>query len=236
MLFDLRGAGRRRTVRVLYVGLAVLIGGGLVFLGIGGGAGSSGLLTAAEQGNNSGHNIYAAEVKKYREQTKKNPTDAAAWAAYTKALLHEANGEALHTTEGTTSSLTSKGTEVYSEAAQAWETYVRLEPHNPSSELAELVIPIFAEEGLNRPTKAVEALQLVIAARPPSSSLYGQLAEYAYKAGDPGTGDLAARKAVELAPASDRATVKRGLAAVKKETEHTSSSTSTTTTTTGAGG
>ena len=48
MLFDLRGRGRRRTVRVIYIGLAVLIGLGLVGFGIGGGFGGGGILSAAE--------------------------------------------------------------------------------------------------------------------------------------------------------------------------------------------
>ena len=34
MLFDLRGKGRRRTVQVIYVSLAILMGGGLVLFGI----------------------------------------------------------------------------------------------------------------------------------------------------------------------------------------------------------
>ncbi len=90
MLFDLRGAGRRRTVRVVYVGLAVLIGGGLVFLGIGGGVGGAGLLTAATESKNSGNKTFEAEVKKYRKLTKKEPNSPTAWESYTKALLHEA--------------------------------------------------------------------------------------------------------------------------------------------------
>ena len=36
MLFDLRGRGRRRTVQVIYLSLAILMGGGLVLFGIGG--------------------------------------------------------------------------------------------------------------------------------------------------------------------------------------------------------
>ena len=36
MLFDLRGRGRRRTVKVIYLTLAILMGGGLVLFGIGG--------------------------------------------------------------------------------------------------------------------------------------------------------------------------------------------------------
>ena len=34
MLFDLRASGRRRVVKVVYVFLAVLIGGGLVLFGV----------------------------------------------------------------------------------------------------------------------------------------------------------------------------------------------------------
>ena len=36
MLFDLRGRGRRRAVKIIYLGLAILLGGGLVFFGVGG--------------------------------------------------------------------------------------------------------------------------------------------------------------------------------------------------------
>ena len=47
MLFDLRGSGRRRVVKIVYVTLAILMGGGLVLFGIGGsGALSGGLLDA----------------------------------------------------------------------------------------------------------------------------------------------------------------------------------------------
>ena len=49
MLFDLRGRGRRNTVRVIYIGLAVLIGVGLVGFGVGGGFGGGGILNSAEQ-------------------------------------------------------------------------------------------------------------------------------------------------------------------------------------------
>ena len=36
MLFDLRGRGRRRAVRVIYMGLALLFGVGFVGFGVGG--------------------------------------------------------------------------------------------------------------------------------------------------------------------------------------------------------
>ena len=34
MLFDLRARGRRRAIKVIYLFLAVLMGGGLVFFGL----------------------------------------------------------------------------------------------------------------------------------------------------------------------------------------------------------
>src|SRR3954465_4102042 len=45
MLFALRGSGRRTTVKVVYVTLAILMGGGLVLFGIGGSV-SGGLIDA----------------------------------------------------------------------------------------------------------------------------------------------------------------------------------------------
>ena len=47
MLFDLRGRGRRRTVKFVYITLAVLMGGGLVLFGIGGGGATQGGLVDA---------------------------------------------------------------------------------------------------------------------------------------------------------------------------------------------
>ena len=49
MLFDLRGRGRRRTVQVIYIGLAILMVGGLLLFGIGGG----GLRRPARRGRSS---------------------------------------------------------------------------------------------------------------------------------------------------------------------------------------
>ena len=67
MLFDLRGKGRRRTVRVVYVGLALLIGVGLVGFGIGTGGSGGGLLNAASKNEGSGGVSYADEVKRYEK-------------------------------------------------------------------------------------------------------------------------------------------------------------------------
>jgi hypothetical protein len=213
MLFDLRGRGRRRTVRVVYIGLALLMGVGLVGFGIGGGFGGGGLLTAASNNEGSSSASFASQIKKYRKITQQQPGSVQAWESLTKALLHEAGGEAYVTRTG---QVTSKGKELFSQAAQAWTSYLALNPRKPNTELAQLMVTVYGEGGLNEPARAVQVLQIVVAAKPKSAALWAALAEYAYKAHDVRTGDLASTKAVKLAPATQQVRLKKELAEVKK--------------------
>ena len=58
----------------------------------------------------------------------------------------------------------------------------------------------------------MRAKQIVTAAEePPSSNLYQQLAALAYQAGDNRVGDLAATRAIDLAPASERKALRTAL-------------------------
>jgi hypothetical protein len=211
MLFDLRGRGRRSTVRVIYAGLAVLIGVGLVGFGIGGGVGGGGLLNAASKNEGSGGVSFADQVKKYEKLTTQQPNNAAAWEKLIDAQLHEAGGEAYVTRTG----ITSKGKELFSQVAKSWERYLALNPPKLNQELAQRMVVVYSEEGLNNPAAAVQVLQVVVAARPKSAALYAQLAQYAYKAKNARVGDLAAAKAVSLAPPAQRARLKTELAALK---------------------
>jgi len=213
MLFDLRGRGRRSTVRILYTGLAVLIGVGLVGFGVGGGFGGAGLFSSAGGAEGGNGASFSSQIKKYRKETATNPSDAAAWDALAKALLHEAGREEFTTSSG---AITSKGKELFRQASQAWLSYLNLNPAKPDSELAQLIYRIYNEEGLNEPAKAVQALQIVVAARPESAAYYAALAEAAYKAKNESIGDLASEKAVALAPTSERTRLKDELAEVKK--------------------
>jgi len=212
MLFDLRGRGRRNTVRVIYIGLAVLIGVGLVGFGVGGGFGGGGILNSTENNEGSGGASFSAQIKKYEKLTKQQPNNVAAWESLAKSLLHEAGNEGFVSSTGAP---TSKGKELYRRASQAWLGYLALNPSPPNAELAQLVYRIYGEEGLNEPAKAVQALNIVVAKRE-SASYYAQLAEFAYKAGNTSLGDLAAEKAVKLSPAADRERVKKELAEIKK--------------------
>jgi hypothetical protein len=213
MLFDLRGRGRRRTVRVLYIGLALLMGVGLVGFGIGGGFGGGGLLNAASNNEGANSASFANQIKKYRKITQQQPSNLKAWEKLTEAELHEAGGEAYVTNTGV---VTSKGKELFSQAARAWSTYLALNPPQPSAKLAQLVLPIYAPGGLNQPASAVQVLQIVVAAKPNSASRYAELAEYAFKAKNVRVGDLAAARAVALAPATQRVRLKKELEEAKK--------------------
>jgi hypothetical protein len=212
MLFDLRGRGRRRTVRFIYTGLALLMGVGLVGFGIGGGLGGGGLLNAANNNEGSNGATFSSEIKKYKKLTKQQPSNASAWEKLANAQLHEASNEAYVTRTG----VTRKGKELFSQVAQSWNSYLAVNPAKPNPELAQRMVVVFSEEGLNQPAAAVQVLQIVVAARPASASLYASLATYAYKAHNIRVGDLASEKAVSLAPTSERPRLQSQLAALKK--------------------
>ncbi len=216
MLFDLRGRGRRRTVKVIYGGLALLIGAGLVFFGVGAGVGGGGLLNSLSGNEGSSSASFSAQIDKYKKLTQKQPNNVYAWEQLTLAQLHEAGGEAYFANQR----LTAKGHELFGQTAQSWNSYIALKPSKPNSQLALQMERVFGEEGLNEPAEVVKVLQIVIPTKSESTpqykaSLYAALAEYAYKANNTRIGDLASAKAVALAPAAQRTQLKKQLAAIK---------------------
>lgn len=223
MLFDLRGRGRRRLVQVIYIGLAGLIGLGLIGFGIGGGFGGGGLFTAATNNEGASKTTHNSEIKKYEKLTREQPQNFAAWEKLIFAQLLESGGE----TYVQNGQLTSKGKELYSAAANSWRAYLAQNPPAPSAKLAANMQRIFSEEGLNEPAAEVQVLQIEVAARPESASLFGALAVAAYKAKNTGVGDLASTKAVALAPAAQRVRLKDELNRLKEHpngTEQTKTS------------
>jgi hypothetical protein len=185
------------------------------------------LLNAASNSESSSGATFSNEIKKYRKLTREQPSNVVAWEKLTNAQLHEAGNEAYVANN----KLTSKGKELFSEVAHSWNSYIALNPPKPSLTLAKEMVRVFGEEGLNQPAATVAVLQLVVAAEPQSASLFGALAEYAYKAHNDRQGDLASAKAVSLAPSTDRARRKKELAELKKSAAtSTTSATSTSST------
>jgi hypothetical protein len=230
MLFDLRGRGRRRTVQTIYVGLALLMGGGLVLFGIGGNT-SGGLFDAFNGGGGgSGGDLVAKHVKEAEKRVEAHPQDAPAWAQ----LAHQRFAKA--TTDGydqATSSYTAKGLQDLRGAQAAWRRYLALKPAKPDAGVAQEMVQALGPAGLNANADAVRAMEIVLAQRPESSGLYVQYASLAYAAGQVRKGDLAAGKAVDLAPKEQRASLKQNLEAAKKAAAGSASGTTPQTATTG---
>ena len=120
----------------------------------------------------------------------------------------------------------SKGKELFAKVAQAWNSYIALNPPKPNAELARMVRCSAKKASTNRPRRW-QVLQIAVAARPTSAALYASLAEAAYKAHNRRVGDLAAAKAVSLAPAAERARLKTELETVQEEPDGTTSSAAT---------
>jgi len=214
MLFDLRGPGRRRAVQVIYLSLALLIGLGLVGFGIGGGFGGGGLVNAVSS-NGGGSSGSPDRVKQDQKLVARDPNSASAWAT----LAHDSYASAGQgdNYDQVNGAFTAKGRATLTQAAQAWQHYLTLQPNNPDPGLANLMLQAYSGPGgLADPASAVRALQIVIASRPPTPTLYEDLALLSYQAHNTREGDLAASKAVSLVPAGQRATLTKQLAQVKK--------------------
>ncbi len=213
MLFDLRGRGRRRTVQVIYLSLALLMGGGLVLFGIGSDQ-SGGLVDAFTDDAQSGGSAAESIDKRINAQLVKvraNPKNAEAWAALAIARFQRAGVNGV-SQDGT---YTDDGKRRLGLAAEAWERHLALDPKQPNLRAANLMVQAY--QGLGELPKAVRAKQLVTAAeKPPSSNLYQQLAALAYQAGDNRLGDLASTRAVDLVPAAERQELRSALQTYKQ--------------------
>jgi len=214
MLFDLRGRGRRRTVQVIYLGLAILIGGGLVLFGIGG-ATTGGVADIFGNQTADTNGTFEAKVKSAEKKTAANPNDAAAWAALAKARYQLAGvGENFNASTG----FTDKGREQLAQVDKAWQKYLALNPPKPDSNVAALMVQAYSQAALNKPDDVVTAEEIVVDARPPSANLYAQLAVYAYMAGQTRKAELAEKKALALASdATEKAQIKQSIEQAKQQ-------------------
>jgi hypothetical protein len=221
MLFDLRGRGRRRTIQVIYLGLAVLMGGGLVLFGVGTGGGGGGLLNAFNptSGNGAAKAYVSQQTKTAEKQVKLQPTDAQAWAALVQARYEDAS----QGFDSTTQTYTAPGRADLTAAGQAWNQYLKL-VKQPDPTLARLMAEDY--QGLGDFRQSAQAWQIVAAANPKVGSYWADVAAAAYQAKELDLGNLAAAKALSLTPKASRATLASELSQAKAQ--------ATPTTTTGA--
>ena len=232
MLFDLRGSGRRRTVKIVYITLAFLMGGGLILFGIGGGGAlPGGLVDAIQQGGSgdSGNDRFVQQEEAASAKARANPT-AENWAAVARARFNLANtGDNV---DQSTGNYTDAGAEQLRAAGRAWDESVKLAGKKPpDSRVASLMVQAYA--GLGQLEKATAAQEIVARDRD-SAGAYATLATLAYQANNMRLGDLAKDKALELTEPDMRESLRGQLESARAQAAQASGQTAPTPTPTPA--
>lgn len=213
MLFDLRSRGRRRTVQGVYLGLAILMGGGLVLFGVGAGNGLGGLLNAFT-GNGSGSNqgqVVSSQEKAALKAVKADPNSAAAWSGLVQARWTTATDSDYNQN---TQTFTPAGTRKLGQVGQAWQHYIAL-TKNPDPTVAILAAHAYAK--LAQYPNEAAAYQVITASDPTDSTAFECLAVSAYAAKDNRLGDLALNKVLALEPKAQRPTLESQINAAKTQ-------------------
>ncbi len=214
MLFDLRGR-RRRAVQATYLMLALLMGGGLVLFGIGGDV-SGGLVDAFKSGGGGSSTDSALEdrVDKQKERLAQNPRNVAVM----QTLVRDYYSLATSQRESGTIGFPDDAKDELRNAGVYWQRYLQTVEGEPSAETARYALQVYDAAALNRPKEAQKAAA-ILAQDANDVASYLRLVSYAALAGDTRTADLAAKKAVDLAPKDQRKQVKQQAETLKKPPE-----------------
>jgi hypothetical protein len=177
--------------------LAILMGGGLVFFGIGGDV-SGGLFDAFSDRSSSGNQLVEDRIEENEDKVAENPKNTVALQALVRDWYQLAREEA----DPNTLQYTDEGKERLAEADAAWQQYLGA-AKKPEPSLAQLMVQVYDPTALNQAADAAEAAEIVAVADP-NPQAYINLTRYAALAGQDRKADLAGQKAVELAPKKDR--------------------------------
>jgi hypothetical protein len=200
MLFDLRSRGRRRTMQVVYIGLAVLMASGLVLFGVGTGTGGGGLLGGLS-GSGSSNNQSGAvgdAAKKAQARVDQNPKDPSAWASLIEARYENAQSAGIDN-----GGFTNFGKQQLGLVTNEYEQYIKLVP-KPDVTTATFAARAYSYLG-NYPQEASVWDQ--ITAQSPTAVGYKCLALSAYAAKNTGLAELAQSKLLSKVPKSQRKTL-----------------------------
>ncbi len=211
MLFDIRGR-RRRAVQATYLLLALLMGGGLVFFGIGGDV--SGGLFDAFSDNRSDSGNGNEQLEQRIERNEQRLAAAPANEQVLAALVRDYYALASTSLPSGVSQYPEESKDELRRAGAYWQRYVDA-ADRPSDSLARLALVLYDPGALNQPQEALKAMQIV-AERQNTFEAYLALVQRAVAAGDTRTADLAGQKAVDLAPQDLRKQVEKQVEQLKK--------------------
>jgi tetratricopeptide (TPR) repeat protein len=195
----------------VYLGLAILFGGGLVLFGVGGNV-SGGLVDAFKGNGSADTSAFSDLAKRAERRAAANPREPDAWLDVLRAQFNLASSP--EGSDAETGRLTDRGQQAIIEVAQAWERYLRLKPKKVDASGA--AFAALAYGALQDYDKAVETQGLSVESRP-SANGYFQLADFAYRAGQVEAGDRAAKEAVRRTPSDQRNTVRSLIKDTKKQ-------------------
>ena len=214
MLFDLRATGRRRVVKIVYVFLAFLIGGGLVLFGVGGSG--FGLLNADQNKGSGGGGVSYADQAAKAEKKALNPKPStnveALWAEAAKARFQAASS-GFSTQAGAYSE---EGVAQLKLAGEDWQQYLKVNNGKTDLLLTKLMAQAYGSGALNQPADAVRAWQIV-AANESTGPNYALLALSAYLADNKKIADAAAAQAIALSPKKQAGTLRAQFNAAKAQ-------------------
>ena len=204
MLFDLRGR-RRRAVQATYLTLAVLMGGGLVFVGVGSDV-QGGLLDVfkgTDDGNSNNNPAVEKRIEKNEKRLRTAPLDTAVIAE----LIRDNYQLAVAQIPTGANQFPKDARDELAKVDTYWKRYLTAKKGEPSPTLAKYALEAYDPAGLNKPKEA-QAAAAIVAMQGNDVNSYLNLVKYAALAGDKRTADLAAVKATDLAPKAQRKAVK----------------------------
>ncbi len=228
MLFDLQSPRRRNFIRVIYAGLAVLMGGGLILFGIGGGGGGGILdaigLTDSTGSGGGGGNPFEDQISEAEAKLVVNPQDQQ--ALITLVTLHVQSGQQQVDVDPDTGqqSPTVESNEEFQRAADNWDAYLKTKPAKPNFAAATQVAQAYlflAESStsageVDANLQGAAGAQKIAAEQQPTLGSLSTLAQYLYFAGDTAAADRAAQQALAKADSSNKAQLQTQLDQLKK--------------------
>jgi len=189
------------------VSLALLAATLLALAGCGD-SGSDGPGSGARTATGAAERTLAEHLRRAEQAAQAAPTDAGALVEVIRLRYQTASTGASFVDNH----FSAAGKAELRRTAADWSRYLALQSRKPDVQIASLMVQVFSEGALNDPRQAVRAQKIVVAQRrPPSASLYAQLAVLYYKAQQTAVGDRAAARAVRLSPRAERAALRRQL-------------------------
>lgn len=224
MLFDIRGR-RKRFIQVIYVFLALLLGGSLVFFGIGGDApGGLGDALGISENSSGGDPGFEEEIENANETLATDPDNPQALLAL--ARYSYLNGQQkIEVDDEGQQSLSEETLSDFATSVDAWERYLDARKGPIDDSVATLVFRAYSTVAFTSTNPATVQRRLegaqrtaeVVAEERPGPNSYLELAASAYMAGDEKTAEQAADQALNEVDASSRSQLQSQLDAVEKQ-------------------